>query len=181
MRRMFRRQIRRTLAQNVSPVLQEANVAFDKGEYRHAAELFENIAQTADARGGSRAPIFHLQAGRARVFAGQTKPGILSLQRGLELFAERGQLHKLHRASQRVLAELRSRGLNAEATEMESWLKKLAAPMSDLETQSVPTKRPTLPTHCPSCGAAVKPDEVDWLDDVTAECAYCGSPIRDEG
>ena len=49
MRRMFRRQIRKTLAENVPPVLQEANFVFDKGEYGRAAELFEQIAQGADA------------------------------------------------------------------------------------------------------------------------------------
>src|SRR5215211_5242903 len=51
MRRMFRRNIRKTPSQNIPPILQEANFAFDKGEYGRAAELFENIAQTADARG----------------------------------------------------------------------------------------------------------------------------------
>lgn len=180
MRRMFRRQIRKTLAQDVSPILQEANFNFDKGEYGRAAELFEQIAQKADARGGPRASIFYLQAGRARVFAGQTKLGIPSLKRGLELFAQRGQLHKLHRASERVIAELNARGLTAETAEIESLLKTLAAPMSNLETQSTPVRRPTLPTHCPSCGAALKPDELDWLDEVTAECEYCGSPVRNE-
>lgn len=180
MRRMFRRQIRRTLAQDVPPILQEANFNFDKGEYGRAGELFEQIAQTADARGGPRAPIFYLQAGRARIFAGQTKLGMPSLKRGLQLFAQRGQLHKLQRASQRVIAELNARGLPAEAAEIESLLKGLAVPMSNLETQSVPAKRPTLPTHCPACGAVLKPDEVDWLDDTTAECEYCGSPVRNE-
>src|SRR5689334_19333827 len=180
MRRMFRRQIRKTLAQDIPPVLQEANFVFDKGEYGRAGELFEKIAQTADARGGPRAPIFYLQAGRSRVFAGQTKLGMPSLKRGLELFAQRGQLHKLHRASERVIAELNARGLTAEIAEIESLLKTLAAPMSNLETQSTPVRRPTLPTHCPSCGAALKPDEVDWLDEVTAECEYCGSPVRNE-
>src|SRR5512133_2228397 len=159
MRRMFRRQIRKTLAQDVPPVLQEANFNFDKGEYGRAAELFENIAQTADARGGPRAPIFHLQAGRARVFAGQTKLGIPSLKRGLELFAQRGQFLKLHRASRRVIADLNARGLTAEAAEMESWLKNMLPSMPPVETGSAPVKRPTLPTHCPSCGAAVRPDE----------------------
>jgi hypothetical protein len=43
-----------------------------------------------------------------------------------------------------------------------------------------PTKKPILPTHCPSCGAALRPDEVDLPDDITAECAYCGSPVREE-
>lgn len=180
MRRMFRRQIRKTLSQNVPPVLQEANFAFDKGEYGHAAELYENIAQAADARGGPRAPIFHLQAGRARVFAGQTKLGIPSLKRGLELFAQRGQMHKLHQFGTRVIAELNARGLTAEATEMEAWLQKLSPSMPTTTAEPSPAKRPVLPTHCPSCGAALRPDEVEWPDDVTAECAYCGSPVREE-
>ncbi len=179
MRRVFRRYIRRTLSQDIPPVLQEANFAFDKGEYGRAAELFENIAQSADARGGPRAPLFHLQAGRARVFAGQSILGIPSLKRGLELFAQRGQLIKLHRASRRVIADLNGRGLIAEATELKSWLNHMSPSMAAIETPSAPAKRPTLPTHCPSCGAGVRPDEVEWLDDVTAECAYCGSPIRE--
>jgi hypothetical protein len=175
---MFRRHIRKTLAQNVPPILQEANFAFDKGEYGRAGELFEKIAQTADARGGARAPIFHLQAGRARVLAGQTKLGIPSLKRGLELFAQRGQMHKLYQAGTRVLTELKARGLTNEGAEMESFLKKLSPSMSSME--STPAKRPILPTHCPSCGAALRSDEVEWLNEVTAECAYCGSLVRAE-
>jgi hypothetical protein len=175
MRRMFRRHIRKTLAQEVPPVLQEANFVFDKGEYGRAGELFEKIAETAAARGGPRAPLFYLQAGRARILAGQTSLGMPSLRRGLELLAERGQFPKLHQAGQRVISELRERGLQKEASEIETWLKKVlpSAPSFD-----APTKRPVLPTHCPSCGAGVRLDEVEWLDEVTAECAYCGSPIR---
>lgn len=178
MRRIFRRHIRRTLAQDVPPILQEANFAFDKGEYGHAAELYEKIAQTADLRGGPRAPLFHLQAGRARLFAGQTRLSLPSLKRGLELFAQRGQIHRLHQAGGRVIAELNARGQKSEAVEMESWLKNLSPSMPAMDTNPTPAKRPVLPTHCPSCGAAVRPDEVEWLDDATAECAYCGSPIR---
>lgn len=178
MRRMFRRHIRKILSQNVPPLLQEAIFAFDKGEYGHAAELFENLARMADARGGARAPILHLQAGRSRIFAGQTKLGIPSMQRGLELLAQRGQLHRLHQAGARLIAELNSRGLTNEAAEMESFLKKLAPSMPVMELTSA--KKPVLPTHCPACGAAVRPDEVEWLDDATAECAYCGSPLREE-
>src|ERR1044071_3782991 len=88
MRRMFRRQIRKTLAQEVPPILQEANFAFDKGEYGRAGELFEKIAETTAARGGPRAPVFYLQAGRARLFAGQPTLGMPPLKRGLELLSE---------------------------------------------------------------------------------------------
>jgi hypothetical protein len=178
MRRTFRRHIRKTLAQDIPPVVQEANFAFDRGEYRRAAELYENIARTSDARGGPRAPLFHLQAGRARVYAGQTELGIPSLKRGLELFAQGGQSHRLHQAGIRVIDELNARGHRAEAAEMAAWLNKLTTSRPDLVPKPAPLKRPALPTHCSSCGAAVRPDEVEWLDEVTAECAYCGSPIR---
>ncbi|MEP6896727.1 MAG: hypothetical protein ABI986_14070, partial [Chloroflexota bacterium] len=85
MRRMFRRNIRKSLSQDVPPMLQEANFVFSKGEYGRAGELFERLAEGADARGGPRAPLFHLQAGRSRIYAGQTKLGMPSLKRGLEL------------------------------------------------------------------------------------------------
>lgn len=179
MRRIFRRHIRKTLAQNVPPVLQEANFAFDKGEYGRAGELFEQIAKAADARGGPRAALFHLQAGRARVLAGQIKLGMPSLKRGLELLAQRGQLRKLHQAGERVIAELNDRGLTSEAAEIESLLMKLAPELPGMESPPTPAKRPTLPTRCPSCGAAIRQDEVEWLDNATAECAYCGSPVRE--
>jgi hypothetical protein len=176
MRRTFRRHIRKTLAENVPPILQEANFVFDKGEYGRAAELFENIAQAADGRGGPRAPIYYLQAGRARVLAGQAQLGIPSLKRGLELLAQRGKLQRFHQAGDRVLTEINSHGLKSEAAEMESWIRKLAPPLPSFEVPK--PDRPALPTHCPSCGAALKHDEVEWLDELTAECAYCGSPVR---
>ena len=175
MRRTFRRHIRKTLAQEIPPILQEANFAFDKGEYGRAGELFERIAETAAARNGPRASIFFLQAGRARLLAGQTSLGMPSLRQGLELLSQRKQLARLRNAGVRVISQLREHGLNEEAVEIETWLSS-HLPSTTLFEPSA--KRPSLPTHCPSCGAAVRPDEVEWLDEVTAECAYCGSPIR---
>ncbi|KAF0107354.1 MAG: hypothetical protein FD146_1832 [Anaerolineaceae bacterium] len=35
-----------------------------------------------------------------------------------------------------------------------------------------------LPAKCPTCGTAVRPNEVKRLDDVTVECQYCGMPIK---
>lgn len=176
MRRMFRRQIRRALVQNVPPILQEAHFAYSKGEYGLAADLFEQIARAADGRGAPRAPLFHLQAGRARILAGQTALGISSLRRGLELLAERGQYQRLNEAGQRTIRELRERGLSEEASAIETWL---ASVLPAAFTPQPPSRRPVLPTHCPACGAPLRPDEVEWLDDITAACGYCGSPVRE--
>ena len=175
MRRIFRRHIRKTLSQEVPPILQEANFVFDKSEYGRAGELFERIAETAAARGGPRAPLFYLQAGRARILAGQTALGMSSLKRGLELFAQHEQFLRLQSSGARVVSELNQRGLRNEASEIATWLKTVLPSATSFD---LPAKRPTLPTHCPSCGAGVRADEVEWLDEVTAECAYCGSPIR---
>ena len=175
MRRTFRRHIRKTLAQEVPPILQEANFAFDKGEYGRAGELFERLAETASARGRERAPLFYLKAGQSRILAGQTSLGMPSLKRGLALLAQRGQFTRLQNAGDRAVSELNEHGLSAEASEIETWLKSVLPPQTSFD---VAGKRPVLPTHCPSCGAGVRPDEVEWLDEVTAECAYCGSPIR---
>lgn len=176
MRRMFRRQIRKTLAQEVPPILQEANFAFSKGEYGRAAELFEQIARVADGRGGPRTPLFHLQAGRARVLAGQVRLGIPSLKRGLELLAQRDQLQRLFLLGTRTVNELNEHGLKNEANELNTWLKSV---LQDTPLGKASAKKPVLPAHCPFCGAPLQPDEVEWLDDSTAGCGYCGSSIRE--
>lgn len=180
MRRAFLRQARKGFTQQAPPILQEANLAFDKGEFGRAAELYERIAEKADARGGPRAPLLHLQAGRARILAGQAALGIPSLKRGLALLAERQKYQRLFNMKTRILGELRSRGLTDEAADIEAWFKTIAPSASESETLSPKGKKPLLPTHCPHCGAALRPDEVEWLDDVTAECGYCGSPVRED-
>lgn len=176
MRRVFRRQIRKSLAQDVPPILQEANFAFSKGEYGRAAELFEQIARVADGRSGPRAPLFHMQAGRARLLAGQAGLGFPSLKRGLELLAQRGQFQRLHHFGSRTVEELGQHGLKDEANEILAWLKSV---LPEIHAAEKPVHQPTLPTHCPACGAPLRHDEIEWHENA-AECGYCGSPIREE-
>jgi hypothetical protein len=105
--------------------------------------------------------------------------GMPSIKLGLELLAERGAWGKFHEFGQRAVRELLENGWTTESQELMAFMKgdsPREIPVDPIPAQ--PTKRPSLPTHCPACGAGVRPDEVEWLDDVTAECAYCGSPIR---
>jgi hypothetical protein len=179
MRRTFRRHIRKTLAQEVPPILQEANFAFDKGEYGRAGELFEKIADTVSVRGGVRAPLFYLQAGRARTLAAQIHLAMPSWKRGLELLAQRGAWNKFQQAGERAIAELLEYGFAAESQELKSFLNHLSPREIPWHTlQPLPIKKPTLLTHCSACGAAIRADEVEWPDEATAECAFCGNPLR---
>lgn len=179
MRRVFRRHIRKRLAPEVPPILQEANFAFDKGEYGRAGELFEKMADSAAARGGPRAPLFYLQAGRARALAGQIALAMPSLKHALELLARREAWERYQEFGQRAVRELKENGFKEESQQLMVFMNRNSPSQIPLDpAPAAPIKRPTLPTHCPSCGGAVRPDEVEWPDEVTAECAYCGSPIR---
>ena len=174
MQRMARREMRRG---NVPPKLQRANQLMADGDYAGASALFEDLSKGAEEKFPRRAPFLYVQAGYAAILSGQTKIGMEHLKRGLNILISQGRLLRVRRMGQRIVDELNARGLTSEAQEISALLNS-NLPQETPARAAAPAKRPILPTHCPSCGAAVRPDEVEWLDDVTAECDYCGSPVR---
>jgi hypothetical protein len=156
-----------------------AHYMMESGNYQGAAEQFEAIAHIAESRDGPRAPQLYLQAGHAHLLAGQNEIGLGNVKHGLTLLAQHGDWPHLHRAGKRALAELNQRGLTVEADDISDFLKANLPGDFTAPKNLTPTKKPVLPTHCPSCGGALRPDEVDWLDEHTAECPYCGSPVRE--
>ena len=160
------------------PVLQHANQMMLNGEYAGAADAFNQLAQGAEKLLPQRAPILYMEAGRAAILGGDVKTGVAYLRLGLTMLASQGRLHRMRMLGQRAVEELKARGLNAEAEEIASLL--VASPTKELTVDPAPAKRPVLPTHCPSCGGAVDADELEWIDEITAECDYCGSPLRGE-
>ena len=179
-RRGLMRRIRRGLARNVPPLLQQANQSLTNGNYTEAASAFEQLARWSEARFPERTPFLYLEAGQAFLLDGQVKTGIAHLRRGLTLLATQGRFPRMHLLGHRVVGELNARGLKDEASEIASLLAANLPEQISPEQAPIP-KRPFLPTHCPNCGGSLRPDEVEWLDDVTAECSYCGSPVRREG
>ena len=180
MRRGFGRPFRQGFPGNIPPLLQRANQLMSTGNYIEAASAYEQLARAAEARGGPRAPFFYIQTGRASVMGGQTAGGLESLEKGLGLFAVRGQAGKVFNVGNRIVGELNQRGLNKEAQQISAYIKSLIPGFNGSQGGPSQAKRPPLPTHCPGCGAPVRADEVEWLDDITAECAFCGSPVRGE-
>ena len=70
-------------------------------------------------------PFFYIQAGRAQVMGGQTAGGVEYLQRGLGLFATRGQDGKVFNVGNRIVGELNQRGLSKEAQQVSAYIKSL--------------------------------------------------------
>jgi hypothetical protein len=154
-----------------------ANQLMADGDYAGAAVAFKELAQRADGRFPMRASFLFIVAGRAAVLSGQTKIGVADLRHGLGILASQGCFLRMRVLGQRTIEELKAQGLTAEAEEI-AILLNASLPKGIPATNPIPAKKTVLPTHCPSCGAAVRIDEVEWIDDITAECAYCRSPVR---
>ncbi len=180
MRGGFGRPLRRMFGGDTPPLLRRANQMLSAGNYTEAADAYEQLARAAEARGGPRAPFFYLQAGRCKVMAGKTVDGLQDLERALGLFAMRGQLVKASNVGQRLINELNARGLTKEGQRIANYLQEVVPGFGGSLNEPSPAKRPAVPTHCPGCGAPLRPDEVQWLDDATAICEYCGSPVHGE-
>ena len=164
---------------DIPPALRRANELMAIGDYTGAAHAFEEMARGALARNGPRAPLLLLQAGRMRILAGEVPVGMTHLQQGLALYAAGGQWIRFRNSGQRLVAELSQRGLAEQAGQIEATLR------SSLPAGFVPAFGPEnthriLPVNCPGCGGPLHADEIEWMDDITAECPYCGSAVRTE-
>jgi hypothetical protein len=160
------------------PALQHVNQMMVDGDYMGAADAFSQLAQGAETLFPQRAPILYMEAGRAAILGGDAKAGVAHLRRGLTILASQGRFHRMRMLGQRAVEELTARGLNTEAEEIAGLLGANIPQELPVPSRPAPVKRPILPTHCPSCGGVVNPNELEWIDDLTAECNYCGSPLR---
>ena len=145
---------------------------FDAGQFLQSAQLFEELAGIAEARNGPRAPRFYIQAGRGYLHGGKIMEGMAMLEKGHQLFIDSGRPEAAGRLGLWLPNELNQLGLSEQAKLVARW----AGGMTTVASKGA--QQPPLPLKCPSCGGPVLPNEVTWLDVVTAECEYCGSPLR---
>lgn len=179
MRRNFGALFRHSPAPAISPALRRAHEMMCMGEYARAAVTFEQLAHAAEMRDGQRAPYLFFQAGRARMLNNQPATAMPHLKHGLELLIARERYNQLYKAGQRIVQELKMRGLEPEAREVAALIGARVPAIADMPTERGPdTTTVILPAHCGSCGGPIRSPEVEWLDARTAECPYCGSPVQ---
>ena len=179
----------RLLAPGPVKALALANRLFAEGQFAPAAERFEMLANAARANNLPFAPRLFFQAARANWRAGQVPHGMQLLHTGLGMLVTAGAADRVHQISTAAISELEQMGCAREAEEVKKFLSQVPAAESDavtdIDTEAAPETpakeaHPNLPATCGQCGAIVRPDEVEWIDTQTAECAFCGSPIRPE-
>jgi len=158
-------------------ILTQANRLFAAGQYGEAAGLYENLARSSQTAGMPRAPRYFFLAARANWHAGQVAHGMDLLRVALDTLAAAGAADILAQVVPTAASELEALGRRSEAAEVRAYAAKLPG-WDEVEAPEPAAAKPLLPTHCPQCGGIIRTDEVEWIDDNTAECAYCGSPIR---
>lgn len=162
--------------------LVRAHRLMEVGDFLNAAELYEQLARPHHDLGRPRqAANLYLQAGRARLLGGHIPAGVALIRQGMGIFAQIGAWERFEQVGLRAVNELRQLGQAQMAQELRAW-------MDGLHPQAAPipetAHHPRLPLKCPFCGATVRPDEIEWIQDPNgeplAECAYCGSAISGE-
>jgi uncharacterized Zn-finger protein len=161
-------------------LLGEASQAFEAGDYAHAAERYTRLAERAVIRGKSRAGNWLIKAGQANVLAGNNTIGMQQVFRGLDNLKLQGRQRDLGKLAWRTLELFKEKGLVEEAQQVSDWIQGKAPEIKEntftsFQSGEKSTSRQRLPSKCPSCGAPVHPNTVDWVDNGQAACAYCSS------
>ncbi len=170
----------RPLAPGPIHALANANRLFTAGHFGPAAEQFEMLAKAASASKLPFAPRLFFQAARANWQAGQIPQGMQLLRTGLGILLTAGAIGRVRQIASSAADELDQLGHAPEAAEVRKFLTDIPAPAEASAMPPAEPVHPALPTNCGKCGALIRTNEVEWIDVQTAECAYCGSPIRPE-
>ena len=170
--RWFRGGPIRPLAAPVIRRLRRAHGLVTQGSYAEGASELELIAEEAAARGIPRGAVLMVEAGLAWILAGELARGLPLAERGLGWMGEGDAGTRLAMLRDRVAATLRQAGHAAEAERIQQ------AFASGGAAPSAPPAKRDLPAVCPQCGGAVRPDEVEWVDETSAVCDYCGSVLK---
>ncbi|MBL8056484.1 MAG: hypothetical protein JNK29_07280 [Anaerolineales bacterium] len=180
--RRIRRRLRAQDALNpdlMTPLV-EANRRLAAGDFAGAAPLYAELGQQAAHAGQFRRAVeLHLGAAEAYARARDEQRTLTEAQAALAWLKRLGRDRRAARLGARIAASLRAAGLPAAAdallTEAANFTG--SAVETEAEPEPAPAARGRLPTACPQCGAPVRSDSVEWIDALSAECAYCGATL----
>lgn len=171
---------------DIPPALIVAHQLLSSGQYAEAGTAYLDLANRGVEHGIRQAPNLYFQAARCYILADDSIKALEIIRSGFEAFARENRWVDLYRSGLRITNMLNDNHLIREAEIVSGWVKELIPPQVLSRLKSEPAREPSpslksiLPTHCPSCGGTVNPKEVEWVDDKSAMCDYCGSIVRSE-
>lgn len=153
-----------------------ANQLQASGHPEQAALLFMEQARQMRQIGHPRqAANLHAQAAHAWVNAGVEQRALNQATMAMQMFIRLGMGQRIVDFRTNFSKHLRDRGMQSSADSFEKQYGKIqvqAAP------GQVNAKHGRLPEACPHCGAPLRSDLVEWVDDSSAECGFCGGTVK---
>lgn len=180
---MFRRPIRRAVRLMTRNAINQneffrANQWFQLGQFENAALEYSQLAHRMERNGKPRqAANLHAQAALAWAKAGIEPRATTQANIAFSQFTLLGMKRRIFEFKTQF-----DQALHPQSTQKNS-----ADSVDSRETAQSGTFFPPandqprkLPTVCGQCGAPVRSDEVEWIDDTSAECDFCGAVLQAE-
>lgn len=162
----------------VFQALGRAHRLMESRQFAQAFPIFQRLADGAAERGMPvQAANLYLKAAHARLEMGGADEAAELAHRAIQLFADAGQEQRLRALLPQLTRALEEKGHHGQAVTLRAEMEALLGGLGPA-LQAAPAQRGTLPAKCPSCSGPVRADEVEWIDEHSAECAYCGSVIQ---
>ncbi len=153
-----------------------ANQLMASGQPQQAAVLFMQLAAQMQTIGRPRqAANLHAQAAHAWLSAGVEQRAMNQAGQALQLFARLGMVERAQEFKTNFTQRLRDAGFESSADSIGRVYDTVAAVADPHPGEKT---RSTLPAVCPHCGAPVRSDSVDWIDEQSAECGFCSGVVQ---
>ena len=176
---MFRRRLvmqNNALSASQIEVLAKANQMVANSNSAGAAPLYAELARELDTPHPRRAANLHAQAAHAYADSGNEQIALAQARTALTMFIQYQMINRTPVFFANITRKFNNKGMKNSASALQNEFGNRVGAMPPQPAQGV--KRGVLPTNCPKCGAPIHGDEATWIDNLTAECDYCGASIR---
>ena len=160
--------------------LAAANQLMENGKPGEAAPLLAGIAANLERPRPRRAANIHARAAHAYADAGQEQPALAQARSALRMFIQYNMAERTPVFYTNIRRKFTHKNMPAAAASLQTEFHIQDLPPQAPDPAGAPAQarqRGHLPGNCPKCGAPLRPGEVDWVDDRSAECSYCGSLV----
>ncbi len=99
-------------------------------------------------------------------------------RKALALYAQYSKAHRFLIFFTNITRKMTTYGMSAAELALQSEFGSQISPLSGTPLSVRPRRSQLLPTNCPQCGAPLRAEQADWVDEDTIQCNYCSSLIR---
>ena len=176
---MFRRFRRSGPAKQISPAelaLIKARRYLRNGRFAQAGMILSGLAREAEHLERRKvAAEFHSRAAHCFVDGGAEQTGLSEAQAALRVFTNLGMEERRERFLNNISRKFKIHSMPAAVGSLRIEFGRAESRQAEMP-EPLPNLR--LPVMCPQCGGPMRSDEVEWIDQHSAECNYCGGVVQ---